>query len=201
MGATGKLTPSQPGDRPFNEQGGQNLDEVALSISAGRVPLKEVLIKDLPLYLVFTSLVFASGLPKKEFLSSEEFEGYLTRYAGEKFEKPGDREKFIKRQKNNAVIVVDEIYGDTAWQIEEENFDYARLCGFGVLKSEAKLFYMFQTILVKDLPSQMAAYQALAYGRVDHGLLPLFATRKKRERLKELIGESVYSQVLKAIKG
>lgn len=199
MGAAGKLTPSQPGDRSFNEQGGQNLDEVALSISAGRVHLKEVLIKDLPLYLVFTSLVFAAGLPEKEFLSSEEFEDYLARYAGEKFEKTAERKKFIKRQKNNAVIVGDEIVGETAWLIDEEDFDYARLCGFGVLKSEAKLYYMFQTVLGKDLQSQMAAFQALAHGMVDCRFLPLFATGENRARFKEMIGEAVYSRVLKAL--
>lgn len=199
MGEPENLNPTPSGEKLVSELHGRPLDEVARSIPTGKVPLKEVLIKDLPLYLIFTSLVFTSGLPKNEFLSTEEFEEYLVQYAGEKLEKPPEREKFIKKQKNNAVIVEDEIVGDSAWHIEEDNFDNARLCGFGVLKSEAKLFYMFQTIIGKDLPSQLAAYQALAHGMVEPGFLPLFATKKDRERLKEVIGAGVYNRVLKAL--
>lgn len=194
-----KLKLSLSDEKSVYESPGSALDEVALSIPSGSIPLKEVLIKDLPLYLVFTSLVFAAGLPEKEFLSSEEFEDYLARYAGEKFEKTAERKKFIKRQKNNAVIVGDEIVGETAWLIDEEDFDYARLCGFGVLKSEAKLYYMFQTVLGKDLQSQMAAFQALAHGMIDYRFLPLFATGENRARFKEMIGEAVYSRVLRAL--
>lgn len=177
------------------------LDEVALSMPVGEIPFKEVAIKDLPLYIVITSQVFAVDLPKKEFLSTDEFEDYLDKYALEKFQKTVDREKFIKKQVNNALYMDDEIRGEYAWQFNKEvkDFKYARLCGFGILKTQSKQFYMFQTHLGMDLPSQFAAYQALTYGMVDRKYLPLFACRSSRNHLKKLIGEEAYLLVLDAL--
>ena len=186
-GATGRDTPAAAPDA------------AARAIPTGAVPLKKVPVKDLPLYLVLTSLVLAGDLPEKEFPGWEEFTAYLEKYAGERFADGRERERFIKRQKNNAVTVVDEIIGEDAWQIEEEHFDTARLCGFGVLKSEAKLYYMFQTILGRDLPSQLAAFQALAYGRIEPAYLRLFASGEERARLQKNLGPALYARVLKAL--
>lgn len=177
------------------------LDEVALSVPVGEICLKEVAIKDLPLFVVITNQVFAVDLPKKEFLSEEEFEEYLNRYALEKFEDSAKREKFIRKQQNNALFQNDEIIGDYAWQWngEVKDFKNARLCGFGILKAQPRQFFMFNTYLGVDLPSQFAAYQALTYGIVDKKYLAVLATKAAREHFKQMIGIEVYPLVLKAL--
>jgi len=177
-----------------------SLNKVALSVPVGEIPFKEVAITDLPLYIVITTQVIAVDLPQKEFLSSDEFEEYVNQYANEKFEKVPQREKFIKKQLNNAMYLDDEIEGDYAWQFNEEvHFKNARLCGFGILKTQSKQFYMFQTNLGIDLPSQFAAYQALTYGRVDPKLLTKFISTNDRKHLKRVIGDEVYRLVLEAL--
>lgn len=176
------------------------MDEVTLSVPVGEIPFKEVAVKDLPLHIVITSQVFDVDLPKKEFLSTEEFEEYLGIYAHEKFEKPADRDKFIKKHLNNALYLDDEIKGEHAWQFNEEvNFENARICGFGILKTQSKQFYMFQTNLGVDIPSQFAAYQALTYGMVEKKYLPMFASGGNRNHLKQMIGAEAYELVLEAL--
>jgi hypothetical protein len=176
------------------------LDEVAMAVPVGEIRFKEVAVKNLPLYIVITTQVIDVDLPKKEFLSTGEFEDYLHKYAEWKYEKPADREKFIKKHLNNALYLDDEIRGDHAWQFNEEvNFENARKCGFGILKTQSKQFYMFQTNLGVHLPSQFAAYQALTYGMVERKYLPLFGSRDDRNHLKQMIGDEVYPLVLEAL--
>jgi len=179
---------------------GLSPDESALKIPVGDISFTEVAIGDLPLFIVITSQVFDVDLPVKEFPGEEEFEAYLHRYAREKFTDPVKREKFIKKHLNNALYMDDEIKGDTAWQFNGEvHFQNARRCGFGILKTQSKQFYMFQTSLGIDLPSQFAAYQTLTYGKVEEKYLPLFVTGEGRERLMLMIGEDVYVPVLEAL--
>lgn len=182
------------------ELGDVSLDEAAAAVPVGEIRFKEVAVKDLPLYVVITTQVIAVDLPIKEFLSTGEFEEYLHKYAEGKYEKPADREKFVKKQLNNALYLDDEIRGDHAWQFNEEvNFENARKSGFGILKTQSKQFYMFQTNLGVELPSQFAAYQALTYGMVERKYLPLFADGPARNHFKQMIGEEVYPQVLEAL--
>lgn len=177
-----------------------DLDQIARSIPVGEIPFKEVAIKDLPLYVVISNLVFAVDLPVKEFLSTEEFEEYLERYADQKFKQPKEREKFIRKQTNNALILEDEIKGEYAWQFNREvRFKNARLCGFGILKTQSKQFYMFQTGMGIDLPSQFAAYQALTYKMINPNLLEVFSTGGSRSHFKRMIGTEVYDMVLEAL--
>ncbi|MCL6479120.1 MAG: hypothetical protein K6T65_12010 [Peptococcaceae bacterium] len=172
-------------------------DKVGQSVPVGEIPLKEVAIKDLPLYIVVTGQVFAVGLPKKEFLSEEEFAEYLSTYARQRFENQAAREKFIKKQMNNALYVDDEIKGEYAWQFNGEvNFKNARICGFGILKTQSQQFYMFETNLGMDISAQLAAYQALTYGVVNAVYLPLFASRESRSHLELALGGEVYRQVI-----
>lgn len=185
---------------PNKELPGPDPDKVGLSVPVGETSFKEVAIKDLPLHIVITTQVFAVGLPKKEFLSTDEFEDYLKRYAEEKFKKDADREKFIKKQMNNALYIDDEIIGEYAWQFNGEvNFKNARMCGFGILKTQSQQLYMFETNLGLDIPSQLAAYQALTYGVVDPKHLPKFSSGKAREHLKFVLGDEVYNQVVEAL--
>lgn len=177
-----------------------SLNEVALSVPVGEIPFKEVAITDLPLYIVITTQVIAVDLPKKEFLSTDEFEEYVNQYANEKFENPTKREKFIKKQLNNALYLDDEIEGDYAWQFNDAvDFKNARSCGFGILKTQSKQFYMFQTNLGIDLHAQFAAYQALTYGMVDPKFITQFTSGADLEHLKQVIGDEVYGLVLKAL--
>lgn len=175
-------------------------DKTGLAVNVGEIPFTRVAVKDLPLYIIITSRVFDTGLPEKEFSGEEEFENYLHRLAGEKFESPERREKFIKKHMNSAIFMVDEISGDHAWQFNGEvRFKNARACGFGILKTQSRQFFMFQTNLGMDLPSQLAAYQALTYGKINREYLPLFATEETRSRLRSLMGDEVYDMVAKAL--
>lgn len=176
------------------------LDKAAFEGITAEIPFVEVAIKDLPLFIVITSQVFSVDLPQKEFLSEEDFEEYLERLARERFENQKDRDKFIKKHQNNALYLEDEIIGDSVFQFNGEvDFKNARLCGFGILKTQSKQFYMFQTSLGIDLPAQFAAYQALAFGKVDRQYLPLLATENGRDHLKKVMGEDVYGAVLQAL--
>lgn len=177
-----------------------SVDNNLWSVPVAGIPFKEVAIKDLPLYIVISNVVYSVDLPQKEFLSTEEFEDYLEKYAEEKFDNAQERLRFIKKQKNNALYLDDEIIGEHAWQFNGEvRFKNARLCGFGIIKTQSKQFYMFQTSMGIDLPSQFAAYQALTYGMVDPGFVEIFTSREKRERLKQVIGSEVYPMVLKSL--
>ncbi|MCL6638966.1 MAG: hypothetical protein K6T80_04685 [Firmicutes bacterium] len=179
---------------------GITLDETGLAVPAGEIVMTEVPVKDLPLYIILTNMVFAAGLPQTEFKSDEEFDDYLARYAEEHFPDPKERARFIKRQKINAVRVPDEIQSEYAWQFNGDvHIDNARLCGFGVLKSEAKLYYMFQAGPGGDIPSQFAAYQALTFGMVDKKYLPLLGSPSAREKLKNAVGSGVYRMVAEAL--
>lgn len=177
-----------------------DLDGAALKVPVGEITFTEVAVKDLPLFVVITCQIFSVDLPQKEFLGEEEFEEYLDKLAREKFANQKDRDKFIKKHRNNALYLDDEIIGDSAFQFNGEvDFKNARLCGFGILKTQSKQFYMFQTSLGIDLPSQLAAYQALTYGRVEGTYLPLFASKENRERFRQMIGDEVYLRVTKAL--
>ena len=184
---------AQEFSKPVPEEGG-------LFVPSGEIFRREAAVKDLPLYLVLTSLVLTTGLPKKEFRGEDDFEETLDRYAREKFKDPGDREKFIKKQKRNALYLKDEIMGESAWQFNGDvHIDNAVKCGFGVLKSEARQYYMFQTPLGMDLPSQFAAYQALTFRMVQPEYRHLFASREMRAHFKNMIGADVYPVVLEAL--
>lgn len=162
--------------------------------------LKKVAVKDLPLHIVITNMVMSADLPEKEFLSDEEFEEYLKCYAAEIIQDPGKREKFIKKHTNNALFLEDEIIGDFAYQFAGGvNFKNARKCGFGILKTQSREFYMFQTAMGMDLPAQLAAYQALTFGRVCEEDLERLTAAESREHLKKVLGEEVYAEVLKAL--
>lgn len=167
---------------------------------AEEVPFKEVAVEDLPLFIVITCLVFDVGLPRKEFGSAEEFEEYLREYAAEKFPDPARRERFIKKHLDTAIYLDDEIAGERAWQFNGEvRFKNARACGFGILKAQPGQFFMFQTDRGADPPCQLAAYQALTYGRVNRDFLPLITSREGRDRLKKAVGPGVYSMVAEAL--
>lgn len=175
-------------------------DETGLAVNLGEIPFTRVAVKDLPLYIIITNRVFDTGLPQKEFSGEEEFEDYLQSLAREKFESPGRREKFIKKHMDSAIFMEDEISGDHAWQFNGEvRFKNARACGLGILKTQSRQFFMFQTALGMDLPSQLAAYQALTYGKVNREYLPLFATEETRTRLRSFIGDEVYQEVLNTL--
>ena len=179
---------------------GLNLDDLFPSVPLADLPLTEVAVKDLPLFIVISNTVLTSDLPKKEFLSTEEFEEYLASYAEEEFQNSVQRQKFIKRQTNNALFLDDEIKGHYVWQLNGEViFPNARKCGFGILKTQYKQFYMFQTSMGMNFPSQLAAYQALTYGNVSFTQLPLFASREDRARLKFYLGEEIYVEVLESL--
>lgn len=200
MDKPGKPGPARLVVEAAGELPGLGLDEVAQSVPVGEIPFKEVAVRNLPLFIVITSQVIAVDLPKKEFVSTDEFEEYVNSLAYEKYQDPAGREKFIKKHLNNALYIDDEIKGDYAWQFNGEViFKNARLCGFGILKTQSKQYYMFQTGLGMDIPSQFAAYQALTYGMVDIRSIPKFADRESREHLKAMIGPEVYSLVAEAL--
>lgn len=172
----------------------------APAIPVCEVPLKNVAVKDLPLHIVITNIVMSADLPKKEFLSDEEFEEYLKRYAADIIQDPAKREKFIKKHTNNALFLDDEIVGDFAYQFAGRvNFKNARKCGFGILKTQSQEFYMFQTAMGMDLPAQLAAYQALTFGCVSEKDLDRLTTAGGREHMKTVLGEEVYAEVLEAL--
>ncbi|MFZ5647599.1 MAG: hypothetical protein ACOY30_08270 [Bacillota bacterium] len=180
---------------------GHKTGESGLIIPVKEVPFKKVAVRDLPLHIVITNIVMTAGLPKKEFLSDVEFEEYLNRYAVENIQDPAKREKFIKKQTNNALFLDDEIAGDFAYQLNGRvDFKNARKCGFGILKTQSREFYMFQTAMGMDLPTQLAAYQALTFGCISEKDLHRFTTAGGREHLKMVLGEDVYNDVLKALK-
>lgn len=175
----------------FNSQNGAPVEDV---------PLKIVAVKDLPLHIVITNIVMSAGLPKKEFLSTEDFEEYLKGYAFLHFQDQAQRERFIKRQTNNALFLEDEILGDYVYQMGGKvDFPNARKCGLGILKTQSKEFYMFQTHMGMDLNAQLAAYQALTYGSVSEKDLHLFGTGEGKSHLRAVLGEEVYAQVLGAL--
>lgn len=185
------------GGGPEGENNVPGLDRPAAQ--AGAEPLKEVAVSDLPLFIVITGRVYDVDLPVKEFSGEEEFEEYLRAYAGVKFGDPAKREKFIKRHLDAALYMDDEIAGDRAWEISgEDQFNNARICGFGILKTQSKQFYMFQTPLGPDLPSQLAAFQALTYGRKS-SVLALFASAESRARFKSFLGGDLYASVMKSL--
>jgi len=187
-------------EKNCEEMPGRELDQVARAVPVGRIDFKEVAVARLPLFIVITCQVFDVDLPQKEFLSEDEFEEYLRQYAGEKFSEPARREKFIKKHLDTAIYLEDEIIGGQAWQFNGEvRFKNARSCGFGILKTQSKQFYIFQTSLGRHLPSQMAAYQALTYGLISPDHLALFAGRESRERLRSIIGPEVYAGVAQAL--
>lgn len=174
--------------------------KVGLSVPAGDIYYKEVYVRDLPLYIVITCQVIDVDLPRKEFTGEEEFEEYLRRYAGQRLAAPAAREKFIKSHLDRALYIEDEIVGDRAWQLGGAvKHKYARACGFGILKTQSKQYYIFQTVLGPDLPSQLAAYQALTCGAVSREFLPLFASRERRERTRSLLGDALYAAVAGAL--
>lgn len=195
-----KPGPVKPDMMKTHDLPGLNLDEAARSIPVVNLPITEVAVKDLPLFIVITNIVLTTELPQKEFLSTGEFEEYVEEYAQNKFQNPVQREKFVKRQTNNALFLDDEIKGNRAWQQKGEViFPNARKCGFGILKTQSKQFYMFQTSMGMDLPSQLAAYQALTYRTIGLKHLPLFASREDRSRLKFNLGAEIYLEVLQAL--
>ncbi|MFZ5650407.1 MAG: hypothetical protein ACOY4I_06100 [Bacillota bacterium] len=171
-----------------------------LTIPVGDAPFKKAAVRDLPLHIVITNIVMSAGLPKKEFLSDEEFEEYLAGYAGENIQDPEKREKFIKKHTNNALFLDDEIVGDFAYQFSGGvDFKNARKCGFGILKTQSGEFYMFQTTMGIDLPAQLAAYQALTFGSISAKDLHRVTTAEGRERLKITLGNGVFAEVLEAL--
>ncbi|MCL6611834.1 MAG: hypothetical protein K6T66_09885 [Peptococcaceae bacterium] len=195
--------PARPGPAaadPAKKTPAPEPDETARLVPVGEITMKEASIRDLPLFIVITGQVFDVDLPQKEFPGEDEFEEYLRRYAGEKFDNPAQREKFIKKHLETAIYMEDEIRGERAWEISGElQFKNARACGFGILKTQSKQFYMFQTGPETDLPSQLAAFQALTYGRISGEFLPLFASGESRNRLKSVIGPGLYARVMEAL--
>lgn len=177
----------------MEEARGITSDAVNTPIPVGEIDFTEVPLRSLPLYVVITNQVFNVDLPQKEFLGEMEYEAYLERLAQERYDKDRDREKFVKKHLNNALYLDDEIIGESVFHYNQAvDFESARLCGFGILKTQSKQFYMFQTSLGIDLPYQLAAYQALTFGFVGQKYQPLLASKEARERLKQVVGADVY---------
>lgn len=150
--------------------------------------------------MVITNQVFNVDLPQKEFLGEMEYEAYLKRLAQERYDNDRDREKFVKKHLNNALYLDDEIIGESVFHYNQAvDFENARLCGFGILKTQSKQFYMFQTGLGIDLPYQLAAYQALTFGFIDETYGPLLAAREGRERLQQVVGADVFRLVMERL--
>lgn len=176
------------------------LDKIGSSVPVGEIPFKVAAVKDLPLYIVITNMVYDVDLPQKEFMSDMEFEDYLVQYANDRFSDPKKREKFVKIHQNNALYVDDEIIGEQAYQFTKEvKLVYARMCNLGILKTESKQFYLFQTGLGMDINSQLTAYQALTYGMINKSFLPQLATEDSRKHMKAMVGEKVYTLTLKSL--
>ncbi|MFZ5595399.1 MAG: hypothetical protein ACOY31_00080 [Bacillota bacterium] len=186
----------------ISDQTGIILDELALSIPVEDIPLKEVAVEDLPLHIVISSRVYTVGLPVNEFSGTEEFDEYIERYAREKYSDTAKINRFIKRQKINALVIEDEIKGDRVWQYDGKvRFKNARLCSFGILKAQPGQYFMFDAGFQADPAYHLAAYQALTYKSISRYHLPLFAGPESRENTKSAIGNQLYNMVMKALTG